>query len=389
MKSVQQQYWVRRSRRLAACRQVERAFKLQKKMATQSNMPLLDVKLTFTKSQKTLIKSESNVKHLHTNLTKLISGCLDSLPTDKPKEEDLVKVFGDRVHTSSSELYFWEDSYNVLKQAVIQIDEVGRARIFESVSTQHETTNLSGKGTTEDVKRWTCSQHVCNMKQTMIDGVLYFFHKICETKAKDCCVLYTREIDNCTNESRSDKLGHPLHCCFRENCESLLRPARILSCHFPFLRNIVHRTYELRRLSHLVLGVRSAMLSGDYDSLKAALAALQTHINRTDNTNNNEDDMVCSSNDNVSADESTIMARHGKALHEVTEIRDKYATKACDVCEQLRTDLKSLKAYDGTKGFNSDKMTLIVEQLYQNKTKHEDIEAFMADTFICKYCADK
>jgi hypothetical protein len=134
------------------------------------------------------------------------------------------------------------------------------------------------------------------------------------------------------------------------------------------------------------------MQSGDYESLKVALDALQTHIGRTDNSNNTEDGMgsSSSSNDNdCTADEASIMAKHGKALREVAEMRDTYATKACDVCEQLRNDLKSLKSYDGKKGFDSDKMTLIVEQLYQKKTKHEDIECFMADTFICRYCADK
>lgn len=203
---------------------------------------------------------------------------------------------------------------------------------------------MSGKSKPEDIKRWKCSQHVCNMKKTTIDGVLDFFRKIFKTKAKDCCMFYTTEINKCSNESRSDKLGHPLHCCFRENCESLLRPTRILSCHFPFLRNIVHRTYELRRLSHLVIGVRSAMQSGDYESLKVALDALQTHIGRTDNSNNTEDDMgSSSSNDsNCTADEASIMAKHGKALREVAEMRDTYATKACDVCEQLCNDLKTI-----------------------------------------------
>ena len=140
------------------------------------------------------------------------------------------------------------------------------------------------QSSSDNVKKWTCHPGLCFIKQDMINGVGHFLHKIHETKGKDCTEFYTHKIDKCSNPGgRSDKLGHPLHCCFGDNCKSLLRPARVVSCHFPFLRNIVYRTYELRRLGLFVLDVRSAMQSGDFMSLKAALDALQTHLHKTDN----------------------------------------------------------------------------------------------------------
>ena len=55
------------------------------------------------------------------------------------------------------------------------------------------------------------------------------------------------------------------------------------------------------------------------------------------------------------ANETDVVDQFGNALREVTHIRDTYATSACDVCDQLRGDLKTLLSYDGTKGFTSEK----------------------------------
>jgi len=55
----------------------------------------------------------------------------------------------------------------------------------------------------------------------------------------------------------------------------------------------------------------------------------------------------------VSEDE--VMAKFGKGLREVNDIRDRYNIKACDLCEQLKTKLSTLRSYENTKGFDSEK----------------------------------
>ena len=66
-----------------------------------------------------------------------------------------------------------------------------------------------------------------------------------------------------------------------------------------------------------------------------------------------------------------------------------YNIIACDLCEQLRDDLVPLSMLEGRRGFDSIQFQSAVEMLYQEKTKHEDIDVFKAATSICKYCADK
>ena len=83
------------------------------------------------------------------------------------------------------------------------------------------------------------------------------------------------------------------------------------------------------------------------------------------------------------------MDRFGGALRLVSTLRDTYNINSCDVCEEFRKDLKPLKAYEHRKGFESEKMSLMIEQLYQNKTRHEDLDEFLSSIMICSYCADR
>jgi len=88
-------------------------------------------------------------------------------------------------------------------------------------------------------------------------------------------------------------------------------------------------------------------------------------------------------------DEDQVMKEFANALRKVTDVRDTYATTACDVCEQLKTKLSSLRSYENKKGFDSERMTEVIVLLYVNKTKHEVISDFLDNTFICYFCANK
>jgi len=46
------------------------------------------------------------------------------------------------------------------------------------------------------------------------------------------------------------------------------------------------------------------------------------------------------------------------------------------------------KIYEGKKGYDSEKVTEIVDLLYQIKTEYEDYDRFFDNINICKYCAD-
>jgi len=88
-------------------------------------------------------------------------------------------------------------------------------------------------------------------------------------------------------------------------------------------------------------------------------------------------------------DEEEILSKYEKPLADVAEMSDTYTKTACEVCDQLRRDVRSLKSYEGTKGFDSSKMTEAIEMMYRTKTQREDLDEFLESMLICKCCLDK
>ena len=395
MYNTKRNYWIRRSRLLATTTMQLRRAKLQHKMAKQSDIHLLDVKLMFGKAEKSAKRGTAKLKSLHNVLSTKTAGYLELLPDNRlVTAEDLTTAIEDhRYHTSSSELYFWEHSYNVTNLTdKIPIDTDGRAHIFSPLSAKpssmsSDNTALDSNQTAYRIRRWECHPQLCLVKEEMINGVITLMQRIAIVRSPKCMPFYIN-LDKCTNPARSDQLGHTRECELGITCQSLLRPARILSCHFPVLRSMVSRLYELRRLATRIHAVQAAMADGDYEALKHTTEELDNLLQNDAGSTSHSDNTGL--NDRYeSVQETTIIEKFGKALREVTEIRDTYVTNACDLCEQIKSDLNSLKSYEDRKGFSCEKMTKTIELLYQSKTEHEDLDEFLNSMLICKYCADK
>jgi len=363
-------------------------------MAEQSSIHLLDVKLLFGKAERFVKRGTARLKAVHNSLSTKTKAYLELIPVDRlVTEDDLTKALEDlRFHTCSSEAYFWEHSYKVARLTdKIPIDTVGRAHIFSPVATKPSSSSSSAddaelqENQRPATRGWQCHPELCLVQQPMINGVISLMQRIAAVKSSTCVPFYL-SLDNCNNPARSDCLGHTLHCELGVTCQSLLRPARILMCHFPVLRSMVYRLYELRRLTRCIHAVEAAMGDGNYKNLKRATEELDNLLQQYAGSTSTSD---TSSNNSVPVDESATLDKFGKALREVTDSRDTYVTTACDICEQLRSDVNTLKSYEDRKGFSCQKMTQLIEQLYQAKTQHEDLDKFLDSMLICKYCADK
>jgi len=138
------------------------------------------------------------------------------------------------------------------------------------------------------------------------------------------------------------------------------------------------------------------MASGSYDELKAALQHLNevlttpvTNDTSATTTDNAPDPVDANEPDTCHVDEDQVMREYGRALRTTVDKRDTYNTEACDVCEQIKTNLSTLHSYEHKKGFSSEKMTDIIELLYVHKTRHENVDDFLKNILICSFCADK
>ena len=130
------------------------------------------------------------------------------------------------------------------------------------------------------------------------------------------------------------------------------------------------------------------MSSGNFQQLKQSIEAIDKLLSNTTHLDTEDEELLpaaCSK----SISEDWVIEHHGKALRQVSKIRDTYSTQACDLCEQLKSNLVCLSVLEGRRGFDSVQFQSAKELLYQEKTKHEDVDKFKETTFICKYCADK
>jgi len=228
-------YWARRTKLIAAAKENGRIAMMQKKMASVSGMPLLDTKLLMKKADQRLKRGQKMLTHLHLNLVTKVTYSLEKLPADRsPTEDELVSAFnGHRMHTSSSEAYFWQHCYNMYpKTQTIPVDCDGRAHVFKPVPVQTKSSSETTSTNTDitEVSRWECHSQLCHLPPEAIDGVTVLLRNLASKNSSNCRQFYLH-LDDCTNPARDNRLGHSVYCSEYNGCHSLLRPARILSPH--------------------------------------------------------------------------------------------------------------------------------------------------------------
>jgi len=138
------------------------------------------------------------------------------------------------------------------------------------------------------------------------------------------------------------------------------------------------------------------MASGCFDELKGAVKHLTEVLSKpttTDNKSTTNEPVPDLGQSNVRnmyhIDEELVLSEFGRALRLVVDKRDTYSMQACDICEQMKSNLSTLRSYEQKKGFTSQKMTDIIDLLYIHKTRHESVDDFLDNILICSFCADK
>ena len=216
----------------------------------------------------------ARLKALHSYIATKTTAYLEQFPADRqPDEETLTSALDcRRFHTSVSEVYYWEHSYKVAKlQHSIPVDRSGRAHVFKAIAAQRaaasppenkqETATDAGETDDNTVKQWECHPELCSVDQQLITDTLSLFCTTSRTRPSNCMNFYLT-LDKCDNPARSQRLGHTFFCPLSDQCKSLLRPVRTLSCHFPTLRSLVYRLCEARRLAVAINDVDLSLASG-------------------------------------------------------------------------------------------------------------------------------
>jgi len=267
-----QKYWLRHSQILTVCRRRTQLLHMRKKMQSESSVPMLNVELLFNKAEHQIRVATNRVKQVYSKLSSKAKECLKFIPTDKNLiEADIVTAFeGLRVHTSHTKPYFWEQSSKpIALTTLIPIDPNGQAHVHKIITTG-QTAETDFKTKTSKTWKWECSSEVCRITKDQTKGCAALLRGITTTKSANVTEFYA-DIDQCQYETRSDSFAYSVHCKPASGCNSLLRPARELSCHFPHLRSMIRRIYDLRSVSCCIRAVNRAMYSGDYITLETAI----------------------------------------------------------------------------------------------------------------------
>ena len=135
--------------------------------------------------------------------------------------------------------------------------------------------NKDSDDSSNNATSWHCNPDICKIEKDMITGTVTLLRQISSVHPTRRVRLYC-DMNQCQNPNRTDRLGHPVNCRLDCNCSSLLRPARLLSCHFPVLRDIIHIIHKIYEIRRTAVAVKKAMGSGCFDELKATLQHLRS-----------------------------------------------------------------------------------------------------------------
>ena len=146
---------------------------------------------------------------------------------------------GQSLHTSTSESFFPETTYNSAA-----FDEDGNVLRHKFPS---HNTNASGSGT----DTWKCSTELCTMppKESVNQVICKTYTNIAESDPADA-QYFIQHIDDCTKAYMHDtKLqGHNKACHVDPDaCGSMLLYLHRLAPHFPDIRRIINMLYTVRK----------------------------------------------------------------------------------------------------------------------------------------------
>ena len=193
-------------------------------------------------------------------------GCIRSVNATKVSVDD----FGESRHIASSEPYFYDQCYSIVKHASpIVMEKSGRCVIAEEVGERDAKTQRP--------QSWKCT-HECKLPTSeevkRIMATKELFEKPVQKLRKElngideCSVHghYTCQLNSEHEKPYRELAGHPLTCT-NLGCESNLRVIRAAAAHFPVLRMLTVLLYTAIRQHRLIDSIDTALCAGGFEKL--------------------------------------------------------------------------------------------------------------------------
>ena len=317
-------------------------------------------------------------------------------------EED----FGDCGHCASSEPYFYDTAYHLVKRGLsIPVDQSGKCVVAEEILSKQSKPGVqteASKGSQHEASqvpkptRWKCTSECKALTPSEVEAVVELkqsFEKPMKElrDALDSCDdgcpnghYSVRDLDwVCVGQFGSvGRLGHPLVCSNDGGCTSKLRILRAASTHFRKLRKFLFELHSAIRSHVHVAEIDQHLCGGSVKSLMEILKLTEFHKLLSI-------DVESAYVQPVNADSKKpayVLSRESQLLPNATAIKayEKKLRKdpdcACFSCERLfvRSGVSKVKLSDELGSEVWPRLKAFV--MKQNKPASSNV------VYMCKYC---
>ena len=249
--------------------------------------------------------------------------------------------FGDGCHKASTEPFFYDSAYKLVKKEyALPIDTNGRCITAKNVCTSDEIPRYSAK---EPPMKWECSSECKILSDndvcTIIDLAAAFQKPMrelrCELESVDSgCPNqhYTKYVD-----TTMQLKGHPLVCFNDSGCHSKLRILRSAATHYPVLVTLSHHVYQAIGAHVGVQMIDRAMGSGDFHTLMEITKTcdFETLLSNDIDTSYEQCTEAADSVLIHAGVENKLLIEHAQLITQFENEIDEYPEHVCCSCECL------------------------------------------------------
>ena len=301
--------------------------------------------------------------------------------------------FGEGLHCSHSEPYYYESAYVHARPPLLSINEMGKCRVADEMSDESE----------EVSRTWKCSYKCKPLTEAEVDSILTLKSCFDEPmqelrKALDSCdqcpnnhyskVLLTSDQDpdsDIVHYTSVKYIGHNLVCYSDSGCDSKLRILRAASTHYPALRSLLRQVYCAIDSHKCVADLDEALSSGDF--------AYLMRVNDIDSFSVLLSNEIQTSHESADCEltkcvlrrpdlEKHIQTTYAKTIALYKKDLEDFPQNPCCSCNML------LQQKQGCDVTFSDDVGRIWPELKQLILK-EDPQADKKTLFMCYYCKSR
>ena len=241
------------------------------------------------------------------------------------------KDFGESSHTASTEPYFYDSAYQLVKRPyAIPIDENGKCITAKQVKKESEW------------KQWQCTNECKGITPSEELSIITFkqsfqcsIQEVCHTldKCDECPhTHYTKISGGFAIECK----GHPLICSIGTECKSQLRILRAAATHHPLLRKFLHDVPTAIRSHVFVHDIDQALCAGDFHALMELTEMTDFETMLTNDVESTYEQCTDSTVEAVLPQlESQLVVTHAKLISQLEKEINDYPEHVCCSCEQL------------------------------------------------------